>query len=442
MNKLFHKLAGFGTLLAVSAGLASSPVHAERFVVDSAEALEEALLEAFDGDEVILRPGRYRLQPVIEGGILFRGEREDGTPAGKGEVVIEGPGTGTTVLVRARGVRIEHVTIKGYGADLYARDAGIRLADGSDDAQLSNLVIEGPGFGVRADRADRLRLSDSSITGDRKMHVLDRGDGVYLNYVKNPVLTNNTVRNVRDGFYFENVDESRSDGNFFTGAQYGIHWMYTRGDTAHDNRAAGVRGGYALMSSKKVELHDSIATDNIEFGVLVNVCDDCLVEGNRIARVHNPKGNPALDSEGKGIYIYGAGASRIHGNVVKTSDIGIGLAMGGEGNVIWENAFIDNTTQVRYVGETALEWSRGGRGNYWSTHLSWDINSDGIADTPYQPNDSLDRIFWIYPEARFLMESPVVALLRWLADQFEIDRGKGITDSRPLIAWKNSDEEY
>ena len=31
------------------------------------------------------------------------------------------------------------------------------------------------------------------------------------------------------------------------------------------------------------------------------------------------------------------------------------------------------------------------------------------------------------------MDSPVTALLRWLASQFEIDRGKGVTDSHPLV---------
>ena len=31
------------------------------------------------------------------------------------------------------------------------------------------------------------------------------------------------------------------------------------------------------------------------------------------------------------------------------------------------------------------------------------------------------------------MDSPVTALLRWLATQFEIDRGKGVTDSHPLV---------
>ena len=58
----------------------------------------------------------------------------------------------------------------------------------------------------------------------------------------------------------------------------------------------------------------------------------------------------------------------------------------------------------------------------------------GVFATFALPNDSLDRLFWLYPEARFLMDSPVVALLRWLALQFEIDRGKGVTDSSPLTS--------
>lgn len=421
-------------ILSVAIGFlsltAAPTLHAETFVVDSTTALDDALIEAFDGDEIVLKPGHYQLQPVIESAIVMRGE------GNADDIVIEGPGKGAVVTVRVPGVRLENFTVKGYGSDLYAKDAGVRVMDGADGIVIRGLVIEGPGFGVRADRLEGLVLEGTSITGDAKMHVLDRGDGVFLNYVKRPKLTENRVRNVRDGFYFENVEESYCEGNFFTGAQYGIHWMYTRGDFATKNRAAGVRGGYALMSSRGVTLKDSETSGNIEFGVLVNVCESCVVDGNRIRDVHNPKGNPALDTEGKGIHIYGPGTSKIHGNQVLHSDIGIGVAMGGEGNVLWENAFIDNGIQVRYVGETPLEWSFEGRGNFWSTHMTWDVDHDGIADTPYQPNDSLDRIFWIYPEARFLMESPVVALLRWLADQFEIDRGKGVTDSHPLASWE------
>lgn len=31
------------------------------------------------------------------------------------------------------------------------------------------------------------------------------------------------------------------------------------------------------------------------------------------------------------------------------------------------------------------------------------------------------------------MQSPVTALLRWFAARIEIDRGKGVTDSHPLM---------
>ena len=163
------------------------------------------------------------------------------------------------------------------------------------------------------------------------------------------------------------------------------------------------------------------------------MADGCEVHDNDVARTHNQQGSAAANTEGKALFIYGPGRNRIHHNRFATSDIGISVAMGGEGNVIWENAVVDNTVQVRYVGTQPLEWSHQGRGNYWSNYLGWDINRDGVGDRPYQPNDSLDRLFWIYPEARFLMDSPVVALLRWLSLQFEVDRGKGVTDSFPLM---------
>ena len=419
--RLFRRAA-----FLLAAALTFSVAGAVEHRVSSADQLDDALIDAEEGDVIILQSGVYRIQAEVDTrGITLRGE-----PG----AVIDAGGKGTALVIRRPRVRVENLTLRGYGPDLYARDAGVKLTDGADDAVLAGLTLEGAGFGVRADRLERLRIENCSIAGDAGMHVLDRGDGVFLNYVKDPVLVGNRVRNVRDGFYFENVDSSVSERNTFTGAQYGIHYMYTRGDSAADNRAAGVRGGYALMSSKNITLRRSTSSGNIEFGILLNVADGCLVEENSVSGVHNPKGNPALDTEGKGIFIYGPGRNRVTRNLIEKADIGIGVALGGEGNVLWENAFVENTIQVRYVGEKPLEWSHEGRGNFWSTYLGWDLDHDGIGDRPYQPNDSLDRIFWIYPEARFLMDSPVVALLRWLANQFEIDRGKGVTDSSPLTS--------
>lgn len=419
MSVARNPLVSLLAVLCAAAGAAQAAHHR----LTPADDIQAVLEEAREGDVVELAPGTYRMRLVV---------REAITLTGPGAVIDAG-GRGSAVTVRWPGATIEHLTIRNYGSDLYKRDSGVRVTDGADGVVLRHLDIAGPGFGIRADRLGGIRIENCRITGDARKYVLDRGDGIYFNYVRNPELAGNIVRDVRDGFYFENVRASRSHENAISGGQYGIHYMYTQDDSARDNFTSATLGGYALMSSKRVRLEGNTAVDSVEFGILMNVCEACTVAGNRVLRVHNPKGRAELDTEGKGLFIYGPGSGTVRGNRFEAADIGVGVAMGGEGVQVDGNAFAGNRTQVRYVGRIPLEWSRDGRGNFWSTHLGWDLDGDGTAERPYQPNDSLDRLFWIYPEARFLMDSPVVGLLRWLAAQFEIDRGKGVVDSHPLM---------
>lgn len=416
---------GLSLCIATAFGLAFVSVQAKEYRVTPADDVAKIVETAKDGDVVYFAPGVYKTNLIVRAAVTLTGSHE---------AVIDAQGKGSGIMVRWPKARVENLTVKNFGSSLYDRNAGVRVTDGADDVVIKNMVIQGPAFGIRADRLNRLTVEDCKITGVAKKHLLDRGDGVYLNYVRYPKLSGNVVQNTRDGFYFENVDGSISKENAFSGGQYGIHYMYTRNDTGYDNYTMGAVGGYALMSSRQVKLERNTAVDSVEFGILVNVCEKCTVTGNRVTGVYNPKGKAVLDTEGKALFIYGPGASTVTDNYFAHGQIGVGVAMGGEGVKMSGNAFVDNRIQVRYVGKTALEWSVNGKGNYWSTFMGWDFDGDGLAEKPYQPNDSLDRIFWIYPEARFLMDSPVVALLRWLAMQFEIDRGKGITDSHPLIA--------
>ncbi|MDE2089933.1 MAG: copper-binding protein, partial [Gammaproteobacteria bacterium] len=89
--------------------------------------------------------------------------------------------------------------------------------------------------------------------------------------------------------------------------------------------------------------------------------------------------------------------------------------------------------QVKYVEYRPQEWSRRGRGNYWSDYLGWDLNGDGIGDVPYLPNDAVDRILWDYPLSRLLMNSPTLETLRWVQNQFPVLQPPGVQDSYPLM---------
>ena len=405
--------------------LGVAAVNAAEWRVAPQDDAQDIVDNAEEGDTIVFTKGVHRVNLLLT---------EPLTVIGEEGAVIDADGKGSGITIRRSKTTIENLTIRNYGGDLYKRDSGVRVMDGCEGVRLTNLKLLGSGFGIRADRLENLEIRDCEISGNPRRHILDRGDGVFLNYVKRSRLVNNTVRDVRDGFYFENTDGTISCGNRFRNTQYGIHWMYTRDDVGYDNTAIESVGGFALMSSKRIMCRNNTARDNIEFGILLNVCEACTVRSNLVEGVHNPKGKAALDTQGKGLFIYGPGASRVQDNAFTGADIGIGVALGGEKTVVTGNVFDRNTIQVRYVGKAPLEWSENGRGNYWSTFLSWDADGNGIADTPYQPNDSLDRIFWIYPEARFLMQSPVTTLLRWFAARLEIDRGKGVTDSYPLMA--------
>jgi len=80
------------------------------------------------------------------------------------------------------------------------------------------------------------------------------------------------------------------------------------------------------------------------------------------------------------------------------------------------------------------DWSKDGRGNYWSDNPAFDLNGDGIADTAYRPNDLVDRVLWTAPAAKVLINSPAVQVLRWAQAQFPALYPGGVVDTHPLMA--------
>ena len=136
----------------------------------------------------------------------------------------------------------------------------------------------------------------------------------------------------------------------------------------------------------------------------------------------------------KCVFIYNTNHNKFRNNWFERCGIGVHFTAGSEGNEITGNAFVGNRNQVKYVGTRDLDWSKGGRGNYWSDNPAFDLNGDGIADTAYRPNDLVDRVLWTAPSAKVLINSPAVQVLRWAQAQFPALYPGGVVDTRPLIA--------
>lgn len=415
------RMGVWGVLLLFSGFIQAEIIH-----VDTSETLTIQLQNAKPHDQLVLASGLYQGQFIVDKPISI-------IAAIDSEVTVDASGVGSAITVSASDVEISGLRIRNWGNDHYEQDSGIRLLEGANDAQIRSNQFRGDGFGISADSLSDINIVGNTIVGNAELFTLDRGDGIYLLNVLSPTVSGNIISHVRDGVYIETGRLSRVFDNQFSRLQYGIHYMYSKEDEAFNNISRYVDGGYALMSSKLIHLHHNRVTHALDFGVLLNMTSLSLVESNEAEFAVNPSQQVELGREGKGIFIYGAKDNLVWNNLFAHSDIGIYMAMGGEGNRIFENRFISNQAQVKYVGEALLEWSYNGRGNYWSSFTGWSGADSNVSHQAYRPNDNLDRLFWLYPEANFLMGSPIVMLLKWAQSEFDIVEETGIIDSFPLL---------
>ncbi|NHZ69783.1 MAG: nitrous oxide reductase family maturation protein NosD, partial [Thermotogales bacterium] len=145
------------------------------------------------------------------------------------------------------------------------------------------------------------------------------------------------------------------------------------------------------------------------------------------------QGNRVIGGAEKCVFIYNANINRFHDNYFADCRIGIHFTAGSERNQVYGNAFVNNRTQVKYVGTRYIDWSLDGRGNYWSDNPAIDLDDNGIADQPYLPNDLVDQIVWRHPVAKLLLNSPAVQVLRWAQSEFPALHPGGVRDSAPLM---------
>jgi len=154
----------------------------------------------------------------------------------------------------------------------------------------------------------------------------------------------------------------------------------------------------------------------------LNYANQALIEDNVVE-----------NGKTKCVFIYNSSKNTFRGNRFDGCDIGIHFTAGSERNKITGNAFVNNRTQVKYVGTRHLDWSLDGQGNYWSDNPAFDLDGNGVADTPYRPNDLVDQVVWAHPAAKLLLNSPAVQVLRWAQSRFPSLHPGGVVDSAPLM---------
>lgn len=349
--------------------------------------------------------------------------------------VINAQGQGNALFISAPDVRIEGCTLLDWGHDMTAMNSAVFIGPKARGAVIRHNRMKGPGFGIWVDSTHDVSLIDNDIEGDPGIRSQDRGNGIHLYAVQGAQVIGNHVRLTRDGIYIDTSNGNLLQDNTLEDLRYGVHYMYANDNQLLGNTTRRTRTGYALMQSRKLTVIGNRSEQDEGYGILMNYITYSELRDNVISDVRSGSADGGMVSgaEGKALFIYNSLFNVIEHNHFERSAVGIHLTAGSEDNRIADNAFVDNQQQVKYVASRTQEWSADSHGNYWSDYLGWDRNDDGIGDVIYEPNDNVDRLLWLYPQVRLLMNSPSIQLLRWVQQSFPVTKSPGVKDSYPLM---------
>ncbi|MFC3568878.1 nitrous oxide reductase family maturation protein NosD [Paracoccus sp. TOH] len=436
---------GLGLALAL---LLSSPLAADRLRPADDAGLAQALANARPGDEILLGAGRWRGPLLIATPLTLRGE-----PG----AVVDGAGQGHVIAVDAPDVRITGLGVTGSGSDLDRMDSGIFLTKRATGARVDGNVLTDNLHGIRIQGARDALVSGNRITG-RLGRQSELGNGVSVWNAPGAAVEDNEIAQGRDGIFVSVSKKNAFRNNRIHDTRFAIHYMNTSDSEVSGNVSRDNAMGYAIMFSDRLTVTGNSSENDRDYGFLFNSANRSVLSGNRVIGRPAPEsrwrdmgqsleaGVPAPDPASAGnriapekcVFIYNANKNRFTGNHFEGCAIGIHFTAGAEGNLMSRNDFVQNRVQVKYVGTRYLEWSLDGVGNYWSDNAAFDLNGDGLADSAYRPNDMVDKVMWTAPQARMLLTSPAVQILRFAQSRFPALLPGGVTDSHPLM-FQNSE---
>jgi nitrous oxidase accessory protein len=405
-------LLGLGSLQAQPASTATQPA--------SSFDLVRALAEARDGDVIVIPPGTYAGPFVVDKSVTLVGE---------GWPVIDSGGQGDVLTVSAPDVTIEGLVLRNSGDDLNHENAGITGL--APRITVQNNRLEDVLFGVYLKNAPESIVRENQISG-KDLELGRRGDAIRLWYCASSQIEGNYVSHSRDVVIWFSPD-SLLKGNTVEYGRYGLHLMYSDGDTLEENVLRNNSVGAFLMYSRRLTLRNNLFYNNrgpSGYGLALKDADDVVAEGNRT--INNRIGlyldNSPRSTDAIGTY---------RNNLVAYNDVGIGLLPLVRRNTISGNIFQENSSQVSVVGGHELVgnfWHSDGQGNYWTDYAGYDADGDGVGDMPYRSQRTFEDLMDTEPALRLFQLSPVADAINLAARAFPLFQPRPrMSDDHPLM---------
>lgn len=372
-----------------------------------------ALLQARDGDTIVVTPGEYR-----EGKIVVTRRV---AIIGHGWPVFHG-GDHTVFVVAADSVTIRGLVIRDVTPSATEDRAAILVA-GARDCLIENNTLLDTYFGIYlskvagcAVRQNRIRASGQSETRS--------GNAVHSWSSSDLVIEDNVLRGHRDGIYFEFTTRARVQRNLSTDhLRYGLHFMFSSDCEYVDNTFAANRAGVAVMYSHDVRMVGNRferSWGSSAYGLLLKDIADSRLEGNIL------RGNSV------GLYAEGTIRVTVTGNEFLANGWGVQVMANAEQTTFRRNRFEGNSFDVSSNSvNAASEFTE----NFWDRYAGYDLDRDGFGDVPFAPVRLFALVVQRNQPALILLRSFFVSLLDAAERVAPALTPHMMDDRRPLMRW-------
>jgi nitrous oxidase accessory protein len=375
-------------------------------------SVRAAIAAAAPGDTVRVLAGTYREgQIVVDKPLVL---------AGEGGAVLDGAGQGEVLTIRADDVTVRDLEVVRSGSSYVTDLAGIR-AEGVRNCTIRGNRVRDTFFGIYLAQVTACTVEDNAVTG-HAVSETSSGNGIHLWNVADSRVRGNRVTGHRDGVYLEfvrgtDIEENRSERNL----RYGLHFMFSEGNTYARNVFRENSAGVAVMYSKHVTMRANRFEDNwgpVAYGLLLKDISDSTIEANVFHR------------NTTGLFAEGANRLAVTANRFERNGWAIRLMADSLGVVFARNAFLGNSFEVATNGTRSFSALQE---NYWSDYRGYDLGRDGTGDVPHRPVRLFALLVEQYPQALILLRSPFVELLDVAERVIPILTPQALADPRPLV---------
>jgi nitrous oxidase accessory protein len=437
-EKAVSSSAPHGDMAAMAGMGGSSAAH------HSTQELRDRLARTPPGGTLTIAPGLYRGALVIDRPV---------TLVGIGHPILAGEGTGTVLTIRAAGTTVRDLMVEGSGPGPVGNPAGVSVQ--ADRVVVKDLHIRDAYTGIWVEGVKDAQVIGNVIEGRKQVAVsgqmphtgggtagmvmgavqggaqAGRGDGVSLFNAIRPVVSGNTITDVRDGVYVDYGSGTRIECNSVVGSRYAVHSMFGEAVTVGRNHFAADESGPVMMYGGPVTLEGNVIREQQSavtgFGVLLLDVSEVRLLRNVI--VSNRVG---LQIEGP---LHDPKPTAVELNTIALNEVGVGLYPTADASLS-QNSLVQNTVQVLGLGADGAggdsAWSSGGVGNYWSDYRGFDRSGRGVGQIPHVEGAAAGQLLAGDPSLLALASSPSFTLLR-AVEQRMAGQDPVVVDRGPLM---------